>query len=109
MRYRITFAAGLAIGYVLGTKAGRARYEQITRTARRFVENPALQETAGLVGGQVGNAGKAAYSKVNEKLPVTSMRDFLARPSPEENAELDHGGPNGAGPDGFRRRGPVPA
>ena len=34
MRYRITFATGLAIGYVLGARAGRARYEQLARVAR---------------------------------------------------------------------------
>ncbi|GAA3755737.1 hypothetical protein HDA32_004139 [Spinactinospora alkalitolerans] len=84
MRYRITFVAGLAVGYVLGAKAGRTRYEQITRTARRIAESPAVQETAGLVGAQVSNAGRTAYGRVAERLPVTSLRDFLARPSEEE-------------------------
>ena len=30
MRYKLTFAAGFAAGYVLGTKAGRKRYDTIT-------------------------------------------------------------------------------
>ncbi|TDQ51583.1 hypothetical protein [Actinorugispora endophytica] len=89
MRYRITFAAGLAVGYVLGTRAGRARYEQLARAARRIAESPAVQETAGLVGAQVSNAGKTVYNKVSEKLPVTSVKDFLTRPTPEEEAELN--------------------
>lgn len=88
MRYRITFIAGLAIGYVLGAKAGRERYEQLARTARRIAEHPALQETAGVVGAQVSNAGKSVYHKVSDHLPVTSVRDFLARPSDEEREEL---------------------
>lgn len=29
-------AAGLAVGYVLGTRAGRERYEQIAATARQW-------------------------------------------------------------------------
>ncbi|GLU46325.1 hypothetical protein [Nocardiopsis ansamitocini] len=101
MRYRITFVAGLAVGYVLGTKAGRARYEQITRAARRITENPAVQETAGLVGAQVSNAGKTVYTQVSQRLPVTSVRDFLSRPTEEEAAEaalIEHAELNGRPP-----------
>ncbi|RCV55982.1 hypothetical protein [Marinitenerispora sediminis] len=88
MRYRITFVAGLAVGYVLGARAGKARYEQIARTARRIADSPAVQETAGLVGAQVSNATKTVWTKINERVPVTSLRDFLARPTPEEEAEV---------------------
>jgi hypothetical protein len=84
MRYRITFAAGLAIGYVLGAKAGRARYEQLARSARKVADSPVVQEVAGLVGAQVGNAGRTVYDKAVDRMPVTSLRDFLARPTDEE-------------------------
>ncbi|KUP95253.1 hypothetical protein [Thermobifida cellulosilytica] len=89
MRYQIAFVAGLAVGYVLGSRAGRERYEQIAKAARGIVENPTVQETAGLVRAQVTSAGKTAYTKISEKLPVSSLRDFLSRPTPEEEAELD--------------------
>ncbi|ADG87912.1 hypothetical protein TBS_01680 [Thermobispora bispora] len=60
MRYRAMFAAGLAIGYVLGARAGRERYEQIKRLVQRIADNPTLQEAAGLVGAQASKAaGKA--------------------------------------------------
>ena len=88
MRYRITFVAGLAIGYVLGAKAGRARYEQLARTARKVADSPLVQEVAGVVGAQAGNAGRAVYDKAVEKMPITSVRDFLARPTGEEETEL---------------------
>ncbi|GAA4479018.1 hypothetical protein GCM10023094_23500 [Rhodococcus olei] len=35
---------GVAAGYVLGTKAGRARYEQITRTTKAIVGSPATKK-----------------------------------------------------------------
>jgi hypothetical protein len=35
-----------AAGYVLGTKAGRERYEQIRRMTIRVKNNPKVQETA---------------------------------------------------------------
>jgi|SRR5690625_4769154 len=113
MRYRITFVAGLAVGYVLGAKAGKQRYEQIVRAARRIADNPAVQETAGVVGAQVSGASKAVYGKVADRMPVSSLKDFLARPTDEEAAELDgtspdggveHGGVNGAGPAESSRR-----
>ena len=36
MRYRLTFIAGLATGYVLGARAGRERYEQLRKAAQRI-------------------------------------------------------------------------
>ena len=42
------FLAGAAIEYVLGTRAGREKYEQLSRAARRMWEHPTTQETAGM-------------------------------------------------------------
>jgi hypothetical protein len=36
----IRFAAVLAVGYVLGAKAGRRRYEQLAGTYRAITESP---------------------------------------------------------------------
>jgi hypothetical protein len=36
MRFRIGLLLGFALGYYLGAKAGRARYEQITRRLERL-------------------------------------------------------------------------
>ncbi|MFD3513951.1 YtxH domain-containing protein [Streptomyces sp. NPDC058657] len=68
MRYRLTFVAGLALGYVLGTRAGRERYEQIRKSARRISQNPAVRNTAESAA-QSGRefAGKALHT-VTEKM-----------------------------------------
>ena len=39
----IRFLAALGVGYVLGTKAGRKRYEQIVGTYRALTDNPATK------------------------------------------------------------------
>ncbi|GAA3174597.1 MULTISPECIES: YtxH domain-containing protein [Streptomyces] len=68
MRYRLTFIAGLAVGYVFGTRAGRERYEQLRKAARRVAENPAVRntaETAALGGRQ---AATKAFDKVSAKV-----------------------------------------
>ena len=39
----IRYAAVIAVGYVLGAKAGRRRYEQIASTYRAVAANPATK------------------------------------------------------------------
>jgi hypothetical protein len=68
MKYRATFIIGAAVGYLLGTRAGRERYEQIKRTARRCAENPTVQETAGLLRAQAGELAGTAKEKVGTTL-----------------------------------------
>nr|WP_198169665.1 hypothetical protein [Agromyces laixinhei] len=44
MKGKILFVAGLGIGYVLGTRAGRERYEQIRKAAEGVWNTPAVQQ-----------------------------------------------------------------
>jgi hypothetical protein len=37
---------GVAIGYLLGTRAGRQRYETIVRTARRVADSPPVRSAS---------------------------------------------------------------
>lgn len=64
MRYRLMFGVGLAVGYILGSRAGRERYEQIKRMVHRVSDSPAVQEAAGLVGAQVSRVTGVARTKV---------------------------------------------
>ncbi|UNS96896.1 YtxH domain-containing protein [Streptomyces tubbatahanensis] len=93
MRYRLTFVSGLAVGYLLGARAGRERYEQIRKSVRRISENPAVRnagEAAALSGRQA--ASKAA-DRVQDRLPsslgdrVRTVRDHRARSGDEWGAE----------------------
>jgi hypothetical protein len=45
----LKFLLGAAVGYVLGARAGHARYEQLCRTYRRVADHPAVQGAAGVV------------------------------------------------------------
>ncbi|MFC8274133.1 YtxH domain-containing protein [Streptomyces sp. NPDC057271] len=75
MRYKLTFVVGLAVGYVLGTRSGRERYEQMKKSARDISQNPAVRnaaESAAQTGRQVaGKAFHAVSDKVGDKLPVS--------------------------------------
>ncbi|WP_111765385.1 hypothetical protein [Nakamurella deserti] len=57
----IRFLAGAATGYVLGSRAGRERYEQIVRWSHRVADNPAVQGVAGLVRAQVSRAVQQVF------------------------------------------------
>lgn len=78
MRYKISFAVGIAAGYVLGTKAGRQRYEQIRRQARSLKDNPNVQETAGVVQAQAFDLLRMAKDKATDKLGNTKIGDAVS-------------------------------
>ncbi|HEX9031782.1 MAG TPA: hypothetical protein VF834_08025 [Streptosporangiaceae bacterium] len=61
--YRISFIGGLAVGYVLGAQAGRERYEQLKRLARKAAESPAMQQTAGALQAQATATARTAKDK----------------------------------------------
>ncbi len=44
MRFRLGVFVGGVIGYVLGARAGRERYEQIKRAAARARQHPAVSQ-----------------------------------------------------------------
>jgi hypothetical protein len=46
MRFRTGFLIGAGAGYVLGTRAGRERYEQLRRWSRSVSGNPKVQQIA---------------------------------------------------------------
>jgi len=41
--FKTGLVAGFAAGYILGSKAGRERYDQIKDAARQFSSNPGVQ------------------------------------------------------------------
>jgi hypothetical protein len=49
MRFKSGFLVGLGAGYVLGTRAGQERYQQIVEAASRLRENPGVQRLTGEV------------------------------------------------------------
>jgi hypothetical protein len=69
MRYRFVFAVGLGVGYVLGTRAGRERYEQLARLARKAADSPAFQQAAGAVQAQAADLAKSTRSKIADQVP----------------------------------------
>ncbi|MFI8964915.1 YtxH domain-containing protein [Streptomyces sp. NPDC053493] len=75
MRYKLVFVAGLGLGFVIGTRAGREVYERMKTSTRKFAENPAVRnaaETAAQGGRQA--AGKAWHVVGDQAQKVRSRR-----------------------------------
>jgi hypothetical protein len=81
MKAKIPLLVGGAVGYVLGTRAGRERYEQIRSQAQTLWNNPKVQETA-------QKSAWAAQDFAKDKAPI--LKDKVADAAP--------GGGSGSGP-----------
>ena len=77
MRGKLMFISGLAAGFVLGSRAGREKYEEITANAKKVWEHPTVQEAAGVAQAQANKLytegkDKLGQSKLGEKLKSAS-------------------------------------
>ena len=63
MRYRAMFFVGLAIGFVLGARAGRERYEQIVKYSQQVAGSPPVQKVTQTVTTKTTEYTKTAMSK----------------------------------------------
>ncbi|MFC8090990.1 YtxH domain-containing protein [Streptomyces sp. NPDC057301] len=101
MRYRLTFVIGLAVGYVLGTRAGRERYEQLKKSARQVAQNPAVRNTAESAAQQgrvfAGKAYHTVSDKMGDRVPESvaqRVRSLRERSAHNGGAEDDWGTSN---------------
>jgi hypothetical protein len=65
---------GVAIGYVLGSRAGRERYEQIKSGASKVAHNPTVQTAAGRAQEAVGQQAAAVADVAKEKVVSATHR-----------------------------------
>lgn len=66
MRYKATFIAGIAVGYIAGARAGRERYEQIARLGRKVASHPKVQQATTSVQAKATELTKTAAAKAPE-------------------------------------------
>ncbi|HUQ59558.1 hypothetical protein [Lentzea sp.] len=78
---------GAAVGYVLGAKAGRERYDQIVRLWQRFTANPTVRKTA-------SQAKDKAFEAAHQaKDLAVDAADKAAEKAPWKNKEQANGLP----------------
>jgi hypothetical protein len=111
MRGKLMFLGGLAAGFVLGSRAGREKYEEIVVNAKKVWEHPTVQEAAGVAQAQANKLysegkDKLGQSKLGEKLntggtagtsssELTATEDVLAGSSTSSSPRVTPSSSNG--------------
>jgi len=98
MRGKLLFVAGAAVGYVLGARAGRERYDQIKAAATQAWQSPGVQKQVhaveDFVSAKVGEFPETAYITVKKLAVQANRRRRESRapyPSPAAEAAIRAG------------------
>ena len=81
MGFKTGLAVGLGIGYVLGTKAGERRFEQLRTTWSRVSESPSVQRVSEKARDLATEGTRRGMDAVQERLNQagTSVKERLSR------------------------------
>ena len=83
MRGKLMFISGLAAGFVLGSRAGREKYEEIRANAKKVWEHPTVQEAAGVAQAQANKLysrgqGQAEPAQARREAALQQRHGHLA-------------------------------
>jgi hypothetical protein len=85
MRGKLMFITGLAAGFVLGSRAGREKYEEIAANAKKVWEHPTVQEAAGVAQAQANKL----YTEGKDKLNQSKLGEKLHSASTSSSSSSD--------------------
>ncbi|MFN8195360.1 MAG: hypothetical protein U0R80_13885 [Nocardioidaceae bacterium] len=71
---KLLLLGAVAVGYVLGARAGRQRYEQIKSAARTVKNDPRVRETTHQAADLAATAASQAAAAAKEQAPVVKER-----------------------------------
>ena len=74
MAGNLKLATGLAVGYVLGARAGRERFERLLEAARQVADRPEVQQLAGKLRSGLGTGLDKAASAASDRLEQARSR-----------------------------------
>ncbi len=90
MKGKVLFVAGLAVGYVLGTRDGRRRYEQIKAAAQNIWESEPVQwgatQAREAMGDVADKAIASAKKVINQATAVNIDKPAAKRPAAKRPA-----------------------
>lgn len=91
MKGKLLFVAGAAVGYVLGARAGRKRYEQIRAGASKVWETPGIQRQVhtaqDLVAKKIGDVPGALIEGAKRAVSTVANRPAQTRQKAESATE----------------------
>jgi len=90
MKGKILLVVGLGIGYVLGTRAGRERYEEIRAAASKLWNDPRIQSSVDQASDFVSDGAKKVVSQVTGSKPA-ARKPAVRKPAARKPAEPKSG------------------
>jgi hypothetical protein len=72
--HRTMFVAGFAVGFVVGARAGRERYEQMVKYSRQVAGSPTVQKATQTVTTKTTEMTKTAMNKAPDFAKKTAER-----------------------------------
>jgi hypothetical protein len=86
MKGKVLFVAGLAVGYVLGTRDGRRRYEQIKAAATNIWESEPVQWGASQARDAMGDVADKAIASAKKAIHQATAKDNIDKPAAKRPA-----------------------
>lgn len=83
MKGKIAFVLGAAVGYVLGSRAGRQRYEQIKRGAQSVWNTEPVQKGVDLVKGAIDERADEVKTFIR-RASADAFANFARQAAPKE-------------------------
>lgn len=97
MLKKISLLTGFAAGYVLGSKAGTERYDQICSAVDELMGKPQVQKATDTLTQTASDLGEKAKDTVNDK--VDSVTSTAAPKKSATKAPMQGAAPSGSAPD----------
>ena len=91
MTVKISFLAGVGVGYLLGSRAGRPRYDQIIKMARDFAGRPEVDTVVTTATTAADSLVDRAKKTVNDTVDLVASGTDGAEPQ-QPLADLSRGG-----------------
>jgi len=63
---RAAFAAGIAVGFITGSRAGREQYDRIVKYSRIVVTSPPVQRAGHVISAKASDLAKSAAAKASK-------------------------------------------
>ncbi len=98
MRMKAAFLIGGAVGYVLGTRAGREQFEKIRVQAKKLWEDPRVQEGLSDVEHRAEDLIREKGPEIKEKVSEAYQSASEAVRSKTGNGDSPTGSPQGTTP-----------
>ena len=90
MKGKLLFVSGAAVGYVLGTRAGRKRYEQIKDAAQSVWNTPVVQKGVEQVKGfalaRVGTVSDAVFDSAKKLVNAATKQSTVVTETASDTA-----------------------